>query len=316
MPRGRECVHVNQIWTPSLWTEPRALCGRAFSPQNSDLCANQNADFVVPCRIPHLPEKPQRCAHAFWFSGVSCWSCRESGRGTGFPCHATNCGVSVSGSLGWSTAVHFRHLLPRNVFCSKGFRAVLLAGIGVVAAWSTAVGQLAPAREDLKPEFGWHGHNLVGNWTEVRIPIHADTPGEYTVQVTAPDPDGHRVTFQTPAHLAAGKQTVRGYFRVGQLEPTAVELSVHEAASGKSVWSWKSTRRAADQGTAPLHSGYRLVATVGELPGFDWGDSTPQENQTASTRCAAGHASGSSGCQRAAAPCTRPPCSTVRRVPP
>lgn len=189
----------------------------------------------------------------------------------------------MSGSLGWSTAVHFRHLLPRNVFCSKGFRAVLLAGIGVVAAWSTAVGQLAPAREDLKPEFGWHGHNLVGNWTEVRIPIHADTPGEYTVQVTAPDPDGHRVTFQTPAHLAAGKQTVRGYFRVGQLEPTAVELSVHEAASGKSVWSWKSTRRAADQGTAPLHSGYRLVATVGELPGFDWGDSTPQENQTAST---------------------------------
>ncbi|MFO1040171.1 MAG: DUF4350 domain-containing protein [Planctomycetaceae bacterium] len=145
---------------------------------------------------------------------------------------------------------------------------------------SSLFGKDAASESESAPVFGWRGHNLVGRWSEVRVPVNIEEAGEYAVHVTAPDPDGHRVTFVNSTHLTVGKHSVPGYFKVGQLEPTSIEVNVIAAATKKPVWTWKSSRRAADQGTSPLHSGHRLIVTVGDPSGFDWGDPRPVDDQS------------------------------------
>ena len=48
-----------------------------------------------------------------------------------------------------------------------------------------------------KPEIGWLGSYVVGRWTEVVIDFDAAEAGDYETRVTAPDPDGNRVTFSS-----------------------------------------------------------------------------------------------------------------------
>ena len=188
----------------------------------------------------------------------------------------------MSGPFDSSSDAPFRHLLSRNSRDSMGLRSAFRVGLCLIfLAQSALFGKEITPDQVTWPVFGWHGHNVVGRWSEVLVPVNIDEAGEYSVQVTAPDPDGHRVTFASSTHLPAGKHTVRGYFKVGQLEPTSVEVAVIAAATKKPVWSWESSRHASDQGTSPLHSGYRLVATVGDPPGFDWGDPRPTDDQSA-----------------------------------
>ena len=123
-----------------------------------------------------------------------------------------------------------------------------------------------------QPVVGWLGSYVVGRWAEVVIDVDAANDGEYEIRVTAPDPDGNRVTFSSSARLTRGRHPLRGFVKVGQMDPRGllnpeIEVEVVETASGKTVWSGQAS------GQPPLDPGVLLNVTVGNPPGFDWEDS-------------------------------------------
>ena len=44
---------------------------------------------------------------------------------------------------------------------------------------------------------------MIGSWAEAAIQMEIAAAGTYEVRVTAPDPDGNRVTFSSPADSAS-----------------------------------------------------------------------------------------------------------------
>ncbi|MBS0203165.1 MAG: hypothetical protein JSS49_09725 [Planctomycetes bacterium] len=108
---------------------------------------------------------------------------------------------------------------------------------------------------------GWRGTYLVGAWTEVAIHTDSLDLGEFIVRITAPDPDGHRVQFSTPAKAVPG-QALRGHFKVGQLG-SRIDVDLISAETGKTVWSQ------ARHPVLPLDPSIRLVVTVGHPRGFE-----------------------------------------------
>ncbi|MDB5343134.1 MAG: hypothetical protein JWP89_1511 [Schlesneria sp.] len=145
--------------------------------------------------------------------------------------------------------------------------------------WSVAFLYLLAACPVVRAEepalrLGWRGSYLIGSWAEAAIQMEVAEAGAYEVRVTAPDPDGNRVTFSSPTDLSPGKQTLRGYFKVGNLDP-ALEVTVVATSSGKSIWTAKSLGSLGAASAAPIDPSVRLVATVGKPPGFEWSDTKP-----------------------------------------
>lgn len=150
---------------------------------------------------------------------------------------------------------------------------ILRPGFWTCVAVCTFLTAPASAAE-ANPILGWQGAYVVGSWTKVTIPIEAE-PGDYHIRVTAPDPDGHRVTFSSTERLAPGQKSLRGYFKAGQYDPKVdfdpgIDVEVASAATGKTVWTWKST----SGGSAPLNPAVKLIVTLGKLSAFDWEDAT------------------------------------------
>lgn len=121
------------------------------------------------------------------------------------------------------------------------------------------------------PVVGWNGSYVVGCWTTIACEIDVPTPGAYVVRVIAPDPEGHRVTYVSTYDLVAGRQTVRGTFRVGLMDPV-IEVQITAAGSGETIWAWKSSSGANSRAAAPLDPSSQLIVTVGNPPGFDWSE--------------------------------------------
>ena len=143
--------------------------------------------------------------------------------------------------------------------------------LGLMLSCGSTLGQESPTSAGSKPQIGWRGSYIVGRWTEVVIDFEAVEAGTYETRITAPDPDGNRVTFSSSTWLTRGQHSLRGIFKVGQMDPRGllnpeIGVDVVELASGKSVWSSHSSAQ------PPLDSAVRLIVTVGNAPGFDWND--------------------------------------------
>lgn len=133
-----------------------------------------------------------------------------------------------------------------------------------------------------RPVVGWNGSYLVGCWATITCDIEVSTAGAYVVRVTAPDPEGHRVTYVSTTDLAAGRQSVRGAFRVGLMDPE-IEVQVAAAGSNETIWSWRSSSGANSRAAAPLDPSSQLIVTVGNPPGFDWSDGSPATSTSAAS---------------------------------
>ena len=163
---------------------------------------------------------------------------------------------------------HVNSPAERNLWCFW----LISAWFSLLFNGSSFAQSATPAES--QPVIGWHGKYLVGSWTEVVVNFEAAEAAEYEIRVTAPDPDGHRVTFSSLTQLPQGRHPLRGFFKVGQLNPE-IEIAVLAAASGTSVWSWKSTETKDDltndsqRNVQPLDPAERLIVTVGNPPGFD-----------------------------------------------
>ena len=152
--------------------------------------------------------------------------------------------------------------LPKlRLFCLIAF------SLGLVLTGRTVLSQ-EPSSTDFAPVLGWRGTYLIGAWAEATFNFEAPTAGDYEVRVTAPDPDGHRVTFSSRVKLSPGRHILRGMFKVGQTDPE-IELAVTAAEAGKSVLSWRSSGQSGRPVPLPLNPAVRLIITVGNPPGFD-----------------------------------------------
>jgi len=184
----------------------------------------------------------------------------------------------VSDSVSSTTrALLIEHCLP----AVRSHGASLIAGLFILIAGAASFAQ------DARPEsvyservrVGWGGAYLVGRWTPVVIDVDVATESLYRLHVTAPDPDGHRVTFSSDSagRLAPGKHRLRGFCKLGQfdfvrsrvrpIDPN-IEVRVETDRSPDPVLHWKSAAFGPTQLPPPLAPGTRLVVTVGEPPGF------------------------------------------------
>jgi len=120
-----------------------------------------------------------------------------------------------------------------------------------------------------QPVIGWNGSYVVGCWATISCEVDVPTAGQYEIRVAAPDPEGHRVTYRSVSNLSAGRQTVRGSFRVGLMDPV-IEVQVAKADAKETIWSWKSSSGTGSRSAAPLDPSTQLIVTVGDPPGFDW----------------------------------------------
>ena len=143
--------------------------------------------------------------------------------------------------------------------------------LGLMLSCSSTWGHEPAGSAGSKPQIGWRGSYVVGRWTEAVIDFEAAEAGTYETRITAPDPDGNRVTFSSITRLTRGRHSLRGIFKVGQMDPRGqlnpeIGVDVVDVGSGKSVWSSHSSAQ------PPLDSAVRLIVTVGNAPGFDWND--------------------------------------------
>ena len=158
-------------------------------------------------------------------------------------------------------------MLPR---LWSGFALVL--GFTLAASLLGVVYGQEPAAPPNSPlVIGWRGKCLVGAWTEVVIRPEMLEPGEYVIRITAPDPDGHKVTFRTPVRATSG-EPLHGYFKVGQLE-SRIDVEVI-AATGNTIWSQVAH-------PSPQDRGSRLVVTVGNPKGFEANATPPEQGKVA-----------------------------------
>jgi hypothetical protein len=166
------------------------------------------------------------------------------------------------------------HASRFNVLASLLAWQILVAGIAILTAASASADDQPGTATT--PRIGWGGTYRLGAWSSFAIPFDAPEPGDYELRITAPDPDGHRVTFVSRQTLTAGRHTLRSYFKVGQLT-RALEASIHRTENDEPAWSWKSPKVAA--GPELLDPSVRLIITVGKLPGFEWDDFSVATNK-------------------------------------
>ena len=188
-------------------------------------------------------------------------------------------GISVSDSVISTTkALQADHRSPS--VCSHA--ASLIAGLFVLiaSAGSFAQGTRPASATTQQVRVGWNGAYFVGRWTPVVIDVEGASEIRYQAHVTAPDPDGHRVTFSSA--LSAGKLTpggreLRGFCKLGQFDFARsrtrqvvpdIEVRVNSDGSVEPVLRWKATATGVTQLPPPLEPGTRLVVTVGEPRGF------------------------------------------------
>jgi hypothetical protein len=151
-----------------------------------------------------------------------------------------------------------------RVFCLVTF------SLWLILAGRTVFSQ-EPSSTEVTPVLGWRGSYLIGTWAEAVFNFDAPTAGNYEVRVTAPDPDGHRVTFTSPVKLGPGRHSLRGMFKVGQTDPE-IELAVTAVDTGDTVLSWRSSAQLIRPVPSPLNPAVRLIVTVGKPPGFEGDD--------------------------------------------
>lgn len=119
---------------------------------------------------------------------------------------------------------------------------------------------------------GWDGAYLVGRWTPIEVEFDAterDVQSGCRLQVTTPDPDGHRVTIsrELVKPTTTGRQRLRGHFKPGRLDPH-IELRVDGGMSDADDRIWRASPGEGSRLPKPLAPGTQLVVTVGEPKGF------------------------------------------------
>lgn len=189
-------------------------------------------------------------------------------------CHDSISGVSVSGlressSSDVSRMKWLRRGAARTTISRQAAAALCMAAC--VCFW----GQRGFGQESKpgtsRPVVGWNGSYVVGCWTTIACDVEVPTAGTYVIRVVAPDPEGNRVTYTSTSDLAAGRQIVRGAFRVGLMDPE-IEVQIAAAGSETTLWTWKSSSGANSRAVAPLDPSTQLIVTVGNPPGFDWSE--------------------------------------------
>lgn len=169
---------------------------------------------------------------------------------------------------------------PRNLRSRARIVGVTCCVWLIATAVSFPCRLLAADSESSRPIIGWHGQYIVGRWTEISIPV--TEPGDYEIRITAPDPEGHRVTFSSKERFEQGSDRLRGLFKTGQLDP---EIEIQVASAGRDVASWKLNS------PDPLDPSSRLIVTVGKPPGFDWNEKKPAGQKADSTAVPDGYRS-------------------------
>ena len=188
----------------------------------------------------------------------------------------------------------------------RSLGASLIAGLFVFIAGVESFAQDARTEPvgSQQVHVGWNGAYFVGRWTPVvvdvevvgwgaatrqpsepptaRTPVVVDAStgsvGLLRLLVTAPDPDGHRVTYSYSAGtLTPGRHQLRGFFKLGQFDfaksrsrqvDPDIEIRVDDQVSRKPMLHWRASASGLSQLPQPLEPGTRLVVTVGEPYGF------------------------------------------------
>ena len=116
---------------------------------------------------------------------------------------------------------------------------------------------------DGEPTVGWHGNYLIGRWTPVFVPVMVKEAGSFHFSVTAIDPDGNKVQFQSPeVTLDQGHHRLTAMIKVGRLDgEVTVKLNNVEKRGIPGKTEWLKT---------PLKPSVRMVLTVGEPQGFEF----------------------------------------------
>ncbi|MBC8114279.1 MAG: DUF4350 domain-containing protein [Candidatus Saccharimonas sp.] len=171
--------------------------------------------------------------------------------------------------------------------------ASLIAGLFILFTGA------ASFAKDARPEsptakqiqIGWNGAYFVGRWTPVVVDVDVASESPHRLHVTAPDPDGHRVTFSSysAGKLTPGKHQLRGFCKLGQFDfarsrsqpvDPDIEIRVEADNSHEPVLRWKASANGATQLPRPLEPGTRLVVTVGEPHGFANSEMATEESTT------------------------------------
>ena len=173
----------------------------------------------------------------------------------------------------WSVVVDYsgESIYHRSTKQGHRFRRLLVwLIIGIASLGSQLVlyaTDIAPPQLGT-PEVGWKGNYIVGRWTPIWVPVTAPDSRSISMELTAVDPDGDRVSFlSNPTQVNQGEKLLEGLFRVGRLDGD-VDVLVGDTRlhgiPGRTDWL-----------KAPLKPSTRLIVTVGGPRGFDFeSDST------------------------------------------
>ena len=114
-----------------------------------------------------------------------------------------------------------------------------------------------------QPVVGWNGNYVVGRWAPVWVPVTISDSQSISMELTAVDPDGNRVSFLSePTEVKQGNHFLDGLFKVGRLDgevDVRVDDTTLRGIPGRTDWL-----------KFPLKPSTRLIVTVGEPRGFDF----------------------------------------------
>ncbi len=154
----------------------------------------------------------------------------------------------------------------RPIELSHYVRRCLIAVIVGITTLGTHAGLFATDKVPPilgKPVIGWNGNYIVGRWTPVWVPLTVQDSESISMELTAVDPDGNRVSFiSAPTDVKEGTQLLEGLIKVGRLDG--------EVAVGVSGATLRAIPDKADWLKSPLEPSTRLIVTVGEPRGFDF----------------------------------------------
>ena len=166
----------------------------------------------------------------------------------------------------------------------RSLGASLIAGLFVFIAGVASFAQDARTEPvgSQQVHVGWNGAYFVGRWTPVVVDLDvapSNLLSPLRLLVTAPDPDGHQVTFTSNSadNIAPGKRRLRGFYKLGQFDfaksrsrqvDPDIEVRVDDSVSPKPILRWRASENGVIQIPPPLEPGTRLVVTVGEPRGF------------------------------------------------